>query len=69
MRSPEAAGHVSARFQRALKSGNAPLALSAASELRRVGVADALSLLLLVREDKPVLYDKAAMRWPAKYAA
>jgi hypothetical protein len=24
--------------------------------------------VLLVREDKPVLYDKAAVRWLAKYA-
>jgi hypothetical protein len=32
-------------------------------------LADALSILLLIREDKPVLYDKAAVRWFAKYAA
>ena len=35
----------------------------------QVGGADALSLLLLIREDTPVLYDKAAVRWFAKYAA
>jgi hypothetical protein len=62
-------GHRYARFQRALKTGNAHLALAAAAEVRQVGLADALSLLLLIREDEPVLYDKAAVRWFAKYAA
>jgi hypothetical protein len=62
-------GHAYTRFKRALKSGNAHLALDAAAELERIGLADALSLLLLIREDKPVLYDKAAVRWFAKYAA
>jgi hypothetical protein len=45
--------------RRALKTGNAHLALAAAAELGQVGLADALSLLLLIREDEPVLYDKA----------
>jgi len=62
-------GHADTRFKRALNSGNAHLALDAAAELQRVSLADALSLLLLIREDKPVLYDKAAVRWFAKYAA
>jgi hypothetical protein len=62
-------GHAYARFRRALKSGNVHLALAAAAELRQVGLADALSLLLLIREDNPVLYDKAAARWFARYAA
>jgi hypothetical protein len=35
----------------------------------RIGLADALSLLLLIREDEPGLYDKAAVRWFAKYAS
>jgi hypothetical protein len=62
-------GHAYARFTRALKGGNAHLALAAAAELRHVSLADALSLLLLIREDRPVLYDKAAVRWFAKYAS
>jgi hypothetical protein len=62
-------GRPYARFTRALKSGNAHLALAAAAELRQVTLADALSLLFLIREDNPVLYDKAAVRWFAKYAA
>jgi hypothetical protein len=62
-------GHAYARFQRALKTGNAHIALAAAADLRQVGLADALSLVLLIREDNPVLYDKAAVRWFAEYAA
>jgi hypothetical protein len=62
-------GHAYARLQRALKTGNAHIALAAAAELRQVDLADALSLLLLIREDEPILYDKAAVRWFARYAA
>jgi hypothetical protein len=39
------------------KTGNAHLALAAAAELRNVDLADALSLVLLVREDDPLRYD------------
>jgi hypothetical protein len=38
-------------------------------ELRRVGLADALSLVLLIREDNPGALRQAAVRWFAKYAA
>jgi hypothetical protein len=62
-------GHARARFQHALKIGNAHIALAAAADLKRGGFADALSLLLVIREDEPVLYDKAAVRWFARYAA
>jgi hypothetical protein len=54
-----------AQFQRALKTGNAHLTLAAAAELRQVDLADALSLVLLVREDAPLKYDRAAVRWVA----
>ena len=64
-----AQGSAYTRFKRALKTGNAHLALDAAADLQRIGLADALSLLLVIREDKPVLFDKAAVRWFAKYAA
>jgi hypothetical protein len=46
-------GHRYAQFQRALKTGNAHLALAAAAELRHVDLADALSLVLLIRDDDP----------------
>ncbi|HEX3332282.1 MAG TPA: hypothetical protein VHS27_20335 [Gaiellales bacterium] len=45
------------------------IALGAAAELRQVGLADALSLLLSSARIKPVLYEKAAVRWLARYAA
>jgi hypothetical protein len=32
-------------------------------------LADALSLVLLIRDDDPQGYDRAAVRWPARYAA
>jgi hypothetical protein len=53
------------KFQRALKTGNAHIALAAAAELKTIGLADALSLTLLVRDDDPIRYDRAAVRWLA----
>jgi hypothetical protein len=58
-------GHRYAQFQRALKTGNAHLAIAAAAELRHVDLADALSLVLLVRDDARLKYDRAAVRWVA----
>jgi hypothetical protein len=62
-------GHRYAQFQRALKTGNAHLALAAAAALRHVDLADALSLILLIRDDDPLLYERAAVRWLSRYAA
>ena len=45
------------------------IGMAGASAGMALGLADALSLLFVIREDKPVLYDKAAVRWFAKYAA
>lgn len=64
-----AQGHRYAQFQRALKTGNAHLALAAAAELRHVELADALSLVLLIRDDDPLRFERAAVRWLARYAA
>ena len=55
-------GHTYTRFRRTPKSGNAHQALDAAAELQRIGIAEALSLRLVIREDEPVLYDKAEVR-------
>jgi hypothetical protein len=62
-------GHAYAQFQRALKTGNAHLALAAAAELRHVDLAAALSLVLLIRDDDPLRFERAAVRWLARYAA
>jgi hypothetical protein len=61
-------GHAYAQFQRALKAGNAFLALEAARELNRVTLEDALSLCLVMRQDGR-RYQRAAARWLARYHA
>jgi integrase len=53
-------GHRYAQLQRALRTGNAHLALAAAAQLRQVDLADALSLVLLIRDDDPLRYERAA---------
>jgi len=50
-----------ARFQRALKTGRASIAWSAALELEHIGLEDALALVLLI-VDEP-LYQRASARW------
>lgn len=55
-------GHAYARLRRALDSRNATAALSAASELEHVGLADALELTLLLSAD-PLRQRRAALRW------
>jgi hypothetical protein len=59
-------GHAYAQFQRALKAGNAFLALEAARELNHVTLEDALGLCLVMRQDRR-RYQRAAARWLARY--
>jgi hypothetical protein len=61
-------GHAYAQFQRALKTGNAFLAVEAARELKHVTLEDALGLCLVMRLDKR-RYQRAAARWLARYHA
>jgi hypothetical protein len=63
------AGSPYAAFQRALRNGNLPLALGEARHLPRLGAADALALLLLIREKAPERYGRAAARWLARWLA
>jgi hypothetical protein len=51
------------RFRRALDRGNVTEALSSASELEHVGLAEALELCLLLRDKAPARYPRAALRW------
>jgi hypothetical protein len=51
------------RFRRALDRENVTEALSAASELPHVGLTEALELCLLLRDEAPERYPKAALRW------
>jgi hypothetical protein len=55
------------RFQRALKTGNVTLALASARELPTVNLSDSLLLCLLLRDHDPELYERAALRWHARY--
>jgi hypothetical protein len=51
------------RLRRALDHGNVTDALSAASELQHVSLAEALELCLVLRDKAPERYPRAALRW------
>jgi hypothetical protein len=55
------------RFRRALDRGNITEALSAASELQFVGLAEALELTLLLADSDPQKYERAATRWHLRF--
>jgi hypothetical protein len=55
------------RFRRALDRGNVTEALSAASELGFVGLAEAIELTLLLAHKEPEKYDRAACRWHVRF--
>jgi hypothetical protein len=55
------------RFRRALDRGNVTEALSAAAELRFVALVDALELTLLLADEEPERYERAAVRWHARF--
>jgi hypothetical protein len=55
------------RLRRALDRGNVTEALSAASELGFVGLAEALELTLLLADKEPEKFDRAAVRWHTRF--
>jgi hypothetical protein len=55
------------RFRRSLDSGNLLAARAAASELKHVGLAEALELTLLILAKEPTRFRAAALRWHARY--
>jgi hypothetical protein len=55
------------RFRRALDRGNVTEALSSAAELEHVGLAEALELTLLLADRDPGKYERAALRWHARF--
>jgi hypothetical protein len=55
------------RFRRSLDSGNLIAARAAASELKHVGLAEALELTLLILAKEPTRFRAAALRWHARY--
>jgi hypothetical protein len=56
------------RFQRALKTGNLTLIRAAAAELPRIGLRDALEICLVMRDKKDHRFERAAVRWIARFA-
>ena len=55
------------RFRRALDRGNVTDALSSASELEHVGLAEALELCLLLADKDPQQFGPAAVRWHGRF--
>jgi len=62
-----AQGSAYMRFRRALDRGNATEALSAAADLQFVGLAEALELTLLLADQEPDKFGRAAGRWTARF--
>jgi hypothetical protein len=55
------------RFQRALATGNLLLIRSAAAELPQISLGDALSVCVAIRDAEPERFQRAALRWIARY--
>jgi len=56
-------------FRRAIRSGSSRNALLAATQLPRLDLADDLALCLVLRDDDPARYGRAATRWQARAVA
>jgi hypothetical protein len=61
-------GSAYGRFQRALQKGNLQLVRAAAGELPTIRLGDALHVCLLIRDRDPERYERAALRWVARFA-
>jgi hypothetical protein len=62
------AGSSYSRFRRALATGNLQLIRAAAAELPQVDLDDALAVCMAIREAEPERFERAALRWLARYA-
>jgi HAMP domain-containing protein len=56
-----------ARFRRALATGNLLLIRSAATELPQIRLSDALIVCVAIRDAEPERFERAALRWIARY--
>jgi hypothetical protein len=63
-----AQGHPRAIFSRAIERGNVVVAESVAREMGRLTLEEALRLLFLYAEHDPIKFERAALRWLARYA-
>jgi len=61
-------GSPHARFSRALKTGNLFLVKTAAKELPRVDLEDALAICILMELQDDDAYERAAVRWLGRFA-
>jgi hypothetical protein len=64
-----AQGHPRAIFTRAIENGNLVIAEATAREITNLTLEEALRLLFLYAEKDPVKYERAALRWLARYLA
>jgi hypothetical protein len=58
-----------ARFRRALATGNLTIIRAAAAELPRVDLGDALAVCMAIRDAEPLRFERAALRWLARFCA
>jgi hypothetical protein len=56
-------------FRRSIEAGRATDAWAAAHELESLSLADALALCLVLLDEDPRRYDRAAVRWLARLAS
>jgi hypothetical protein len=56
------------RFKRALRTGNLTIIRAAAAELPRVDLGHALSVRMAIRDAEPERFERAALRWLARFA-
>jgi hypothetical protein len=56
-----------ADFQRAVQQGNVMRAEAAARQIGRLSLEHALRLLFLYAEKEPIKFERAALRWLARY--
>jgi hypothetical protein len=55
-------------FRGALRTGNLTLIRAAAAELPHVRLDDALTVCMAIRDAEPERFERAALRWIARYA-
>jgi hypothetical protein len=60
-------GSAYTRFRRALKTGNMAMIRSAAGELPHVDLGDALAVCVVIRTADPHRFERAALRWLARF--
>jgi hypothetical protein len=62
-------GYDFTRLRDALDSGNVAEALTAASALPHVGIVEALELVLLLCDEEPERFSRAAVRWTCRFCS